>query len=1139
MDFRILGPLEVEDDGRALPLGGAKQRALLAMLLLRANETVSRDRLIEGLWGNRPPNTAPTALQVHVSGLRKVLEPRRGRQEPQVLLTHPPGYLLRVDPDQLDLNLFGRLVGEGRSALSGGNAEGAASTLRTALALWRGAPLADLDSMPFVQTEVARLEELRFAALEERIEADLTLGRHADLTAELEQLVAANPLRERLRAQLMLALYRCGRQAAALDSYQAGRRLLAEDLGLEPGEELQRLERAILNHDSELDLATVTPSHSEQAIPTGTVTFVFTDVEGSTALVKQLGDDYAHLLEQHHQLLRDGFEGAGGHEIDTQGDAFFYTFRRARDAVRAAVETQRGFSAARWPQDAGVRIRVGIHTGEPALAQAGYHGLDVVRAARISGAAHGGQILVSSATRNLVGEALSGVSFLDLGEHSLKDVGRVRLYQVGEEDFPPLRTLSQTNLPLPPTPLLGRGREVAELREQLESARLVTITGPGGMGKTRLVLEVAAELVADFEDGVWFVDLSPVREPRLVEPTIVAALGASGELADHLRHRELLLVLDNLEQVVQAAPELGLLLESCPRLKLACTSREPLRLRAEREYPLEPLPQNTAVELFRQRALTIDPRFEGDDETLAELCKRLECMPLAIELAAARVKILAPDQLLARLERRLPMLTAGASDAPERQRTLRATIEWSYDLLDEDEQRLFARLGVFAGGWTFEAADEVCGASLDVLQSLAEKSLVRTEDGRFRMLETIREYALERLDESAEADGLRRLHAAYFLALAERAEPELRGPDQHVWLERLAVEYENLRGALEWSHATPGEAELGLRIGAALSLFYFVRGFYRDGLYWLPRLLEASEEKETQAYARALWGAGMLKTLVGEEERAEQLLEESLGLARRLGDDWAVAWNLVVLGLLAFFRNDLGESRRLFEDSAEKARRNGDEWCLADALATLGSIYPLQGEFERAEAVAAEALEIARRRDDRMGIRMALFGQALAAARQGRLDEARALGEQGLAVTREIGDRWFISYFLWILAGVATASGDLAAARAQAEESLEVARELQGPLLIVCALDALAGVARSEGDDAAAEAHLKEAERVGREAIVPHSYLASVVRGLGEIAAARKDGDEARRRLEEALALANGVGDAWEADRARAALSQL
>ena len=434
MDFRILGPLEVEEDGRALKLGGAKQRGLLAVLLLQANKAVSRDRLIDELWGEQPPDTAATALQVHVSQLRKVL----GHD---VIATQAPGYLVRVRDGELDLARFEAYVAQARAA---GPAE-AADLLRSALALWRGIPLGELDT-PLTNAARGRLEAERLEALERRIDADLELGRHAQLVPELDALVRDHPLREHLRGQLMLALYRCGRQSEALDVYQSGRRQLDEQVGLEPGEELRRLERAILAQDESLSPPTAPFAAPKAAqIPAGTVTFLFTDIEGSTQLVEQLGDAYGELLEQHHDLVRRALAAHGGEEIDTQGDAFFFAFRRARDAVRGAVDAQLALARADWPQGADVRVRIGIHTGEPGIAETGYHGLDVVRAARISGSAHGGQTLVSSATRDLVGAALEDVTFEDLGEHRLKDLQQPqRIFQVVApglpDSFPPLET---------------------------------------------------------------------------------------------------------------------------------------------------------------------------------------------------------------------------------------------------------------------------------------------------------------------------------------------------------------------------------------------------------------------------------------------------------------------------------------------------------------------------------------------------------------------------------------------------------------------------------------------------------------------------------------------------------------------------
>ena len=865
-------------------------------------------------------------------------------------------------------------------------------------------------------------------------------------------------------------------------------------------------------------------------LPSGTVTFLFTDIEGSTRLLEQLGEGYADALAAHRRLLRATFARHGGVEADTQGDAFFVAFGKASDALAAATEAQMALQAAGL-----IRVRIGIHTGEPTRADEGYVGIDVNRAARIAAAGHGGQILLSQSTRQLI----DGVELLDLGEHRLKDVGTLRLFQVGHDEFPSPKSLGKTDIPLPPTPLVGRKREVAELVRLLGTERtaLVTIVGPGGIGKTRLALEAAAEVAPAFGNDVSFVDLSAVREPELVEPTIGAQLGLLGRLVGHLRERELLLVLDNLEQVVEVGADLAALLETSPRLAILATSRESLRVRAEVVYPLKPLAEAPAVQLFRQHAHTINPEFDATYERLTELCDRLERMPLAIELAAARVKVLSADELLARLDRRLPLLTAGARDAPARQRTLRATIEWSYELLDEDERRLFTRLAVFAGGWTLDAAEQVCNADLDVLQSLADKSLIRSEDGRFRMLETIREYALERLEESGELEQLRARHADHFVQLGLRAEPELTGAEQHIWLERLASDNENLRAALEWcAIARPAE---GLRLASALVLFWFNRSLYRDGLHWLEQMLATTEDDATTARAGALWGAGLLWALVGDAVQAAPRLDKGLALARRLDHAAIVARSLSVIGLLAFFQNDARRARELFEEAAETARRAGDNWALADALGTLGSIYPLQGEFERAETAGAEARAIGRRNDDRQGVRMADFGLALTAVMRGDLESAQTLSEEGLAICREIGDLWFVSYFLWILATTAMEAGEIPIAREYAEESLKIARELEGPLLVVCALDALAAVERAEGDGASAQAGLLEAAELGRRAIVPGAYLASVLRGLGELAVAAGDLDAADAYFEEALACARGVDDVWGAARTQASQSTL
>ncbi len=600
-------------------------------------------------------------------------------------------------------------------------------------------------------------------------------------------------------------------------------------------------------------------------LPTGTVTFLFTDIEGSTRLLQRLGDAYARALGESQTLLRGAWAAHDGAEVDTQGDAFLVAFSSAPQAVAAAAEGARALASHPWPDGASLRARMGLHTGTAQLVGGHYIGLDVHRAARIAAAGHGSQILLSQATRELAAQALpAGCELRALGAHRLKDLQRPeplsQLVLAGlPADFPPLKSLDlhHSNLPVQPTPLLGREEQVAALTALLrrDGARLVTLTGPGGIGKTRLAVQVAAELIEDFPDGVWFVRLSRLVDPALVLPTIAQTLGLKEQgstpfaetLRAHLTEKRLLLLLDNVEQVVAAASEVARLLEACAGVKALVTSRIPLRLRGEREYALAPLPlpergsgqlarelsQYAAVALFIERAQAARADFTvtaANAPAIAEICARLDGLPLAIELAAARVKLLPPEALLARLVHSLTLLTGGARDLEERQQTMRAAIAWSEDLLTPEERSLFRRLAVFAGGATLEAVEAVCLAptgaepldldALEGLGALVDQSLVqqRAEEGedgepRFGMLQVIHEYALERLaasgETSGEAEALRRAHAAYYLALAERAKPVLFGPEEGVWVKRLEREHDNLRAALAWALSGPGSSRGG------------------------------------------------------------------------------------------------------------------------------------------------------------------------------------------------------------------------------------------------------------------------------------------------------------------------------------------
>jgi predicted ATPase/Tfp pilus assembly protein PilF len=736
--------------------------------------------------------------------------------------------------------------------------------------------------------------------------------------------------------------------------------------------------------------------------PAGSITLVFTDIEGSTSLLRELGQEaYRDALAEHRRVVREAF--ASGYEVDEEGDAFFYAFPTARSAVAAVEQAMRALE--RGP----IRIRVGMHTGEPALDPPKYVGLDVHRAARVMAAGHGGQVLLSESTRALLDDR---VLVRDLGEHRLKDLsGPQRLFQLGADEFPPLKTLHQTNLPVTPTPLVGRTDELADVLELVRANRLVTLTGPGGSGKTRLALASAAELADDFADGVWFVSLASVSDTELVEPTIAEVLGARGDLNEFLRGKQLLLLLDNLEQLLPDVAQTVAGLEA----KVLATSRERLNLSAEHEYRVPMLPLEDAVELFTQRARRLEPRFQPD-EHVPEIARRLDGLPLALELAAPRVKTLTPQQIVERLAQSLDLLTGGARDAPDRQQTLRATLEWSYQLLDQPEQTLFPRLAVFVGGCTLDAAEQVADAQLDLLQSLVDKNLLRHSDERFWMLETIRELALEKLELLDDAEQLRRRHAEYVLEFVKRMQTMRLDA---VRFARAKAESSNVRAAVEW--ALNGQhADLALTLASTRLLYISPRRRAR----WLDAALLLGDRADPSVYANALRVSAGNYFFLGEFDHAETLAERSLAQFRALRDRGGEGGALQIMGLAAGARGEHDRARELLEHALELVEASGETTEHYTALHNLGELDCSMGNLDRAAARLEQALQLALDAGDTYHAGLIEHGLGDTALAAGDAASAERRYLRALSRARELDHRPTLAYCLAGLASVAAMRGE-------------------------------------------------------------------------------------------------------------------
>jgi predicted ATPase/DNA-binding SARP family transcriptional activator len=856
MRFGILGPLQaVGDDGRELALGGRMPRAVLALLLLRANEVVSSDQLVEGLWAGAPPASGAKGLHVHVSRLRRALAAGHSDPDGERLVTTAGGYVLRVGPEELDVQRCERLIGEGRSLLAAGRPDQALAALSGAVELWRGDVLADFQYDAFAQGEIARLGELRAAVLEERIAVEMLLGREAQVLGELELLVRDYPYRERLRGQLMLALHRTGRQAEALAAYRAARSALVDELGIEPSVELRQLHEAILAQD------------------------------------------------------------------------------------RALLQTDPGQPAA------------------PA------------------------------------GATTNG------------------------------RAPGHVHLPVQATPLIGRERELAELMTFADSLRLITLTGTGGTGKTRLGLAFAAGLADRYPDGVWWVPLAMVSEARLVPAAIAGVLGDIADLPMYLRGRALLLVLDNFEQVIEAARAVAELLSGAPGCGVIVTSRERLGVAAEQEYPVAPLSPHAAVELFTARARQVEPGYEPGAEIDA-ICERLDRLPLALELAATRVKLLSEQQLLTRLEQRLPLLAGGRRDLPERQSTMRATIGWSYDLLSEPEQRLFTRLAVFVGSFELEAAEQICDADLDAMRSLIDKSLVRHADnGRLFLLQTTREYALEQFDSSDERDEIHARHARWYFKLGVADDGHRReGTDDLI---RLRQDAANVGLALAW--ALDHDIAAALPLADALFVPWLGAGRIRELMRWYERALADPTALSPGDRAKALAGLGYALVYLERLEQARAALIEALTLYRDAGDERGETLVLLRLGAAEFIAGAPESALAWAEQALPIYERLDDTLGIARTLHYIAEALRDLGDFERSAELFARSIEI--RRANGLGSSAAtLHSLGDLYLDMGDMPTAERYYREALALGLQEGDVRLGAYCLAGLACVAARNEDETAA---------------------------------------------------------------------------------------------------------------
>ena len=895
-------------------------------------------------------------------------------------------------------------------------------------------------------------------------------------------------------------------------------------------------------------------------LPSGVVTFLMTDIEGSTRLWDEAPDAMRAALARHDAIAALAVDEHAGFLMKPrgEGDSTFSVFARPTDAVAAACALQSALTAELWPEGASLRVRIAVHTGEADLGVDDYYGAAVNRCARLRSIAHGGQVLASESTAGLVREALpEEVTLRDLGFQRLRDLAEPEhvsqvLHHSLPSDFPALRTIDSipNNLPYQVSTFVGREAEMTKVRKLLRCTRLLTLTGAGGVGKTRLALQAAAEMLYEYTGGVWLVELAPLSDGELVLHALAVALDVREEagrslaetLASHLRGQRALILLDNCEHLVDASAHLAEhILRHCPHLSILATSREALRADGETVWRVpslsvphpergvslrvEQLTQYAAVRLFVDRATKANPSFAVTTENaaaVAEICSRLDGVPLAVELAAARAKALTARQIVERLDRRFRLLTGGRRTAMPRHQALEATVDWSYGLLAGDEKVLFARLSVFAGGFTLEAAEAVCSGGPieqtdvpDLLDELVAKSLVIPGSGRYWMLQTLRDYGAQRLDESADGEAARRSHARWFAGLAEQVQTGGRGAERAEWLERMSAEHDNGRAALAWGIDV--DADAAARLACAMTWFWQVRGYWAEGSEWLSRIL-AVDGFPPGLRLRLLDSAGDLCRNRGELARARELHEEELALSRTAGDRRAEGNALNSLGNVTHNQGDLSRARSYYEQALAIRRDLGDESGVASVLQNLAIIADGEGDHDTTRACCHASLEVYRRLGDTYRIAITLQVLAGALVGQGDDERARSAYEESLVLLRELGDRSAAANALHGLGWLAHERGDYATARPLYEESLAIYREVGARRFAANTLNNLGNIARGEGRYEEARAHLEESVAVRRQ-IGDQFGLALSLADLGRIALAEGDRAAARELMEEALGL--------------------